>query len=130
MIRICLRSSLHQEHIDKILDILCIESALYYGWWRYVPSNDNKHGAQVDLIIDRTDNALTLCKIKYTEEPFIIDKRYAEKLENVVTMFEQQTGSKKRLLIAMVSASRVKKNTYSEKILSGVVTLKDLFKKM
>ncbi len=118
------------KHIENILDVLDIEPALYYGWWRYVPTNVNEHGAQVDLIIDRTDNALTLCEIKYTEEPFIIDKRYAEKLENVLKIFQQQTGSKKQLFLAMVSASGIKKNTYSEKMITGIVTLKDLFKRI
>jgi uncharacterized protein len=116
------------KHIDVILNALGIESALYYGWWRYVPKTANEHSVQVDLIIDRTDDALTVCEIKYTEEPFIIDKSYAEKLNKVLKVFQEQTGSMKQLFLAMMSASGVKKNVYSEKMITGVVTLKDLFK--
>lgn len=118
------------KHIDSILNALNIESALFYGWWRHVPTDGNNHGVQIDLIIDRTDNALTLCEIKYTEEPFVIDKRYAEKLERALKTFPQQTGSHKQLFLAMASASGVKRNTYSDKIVTGVVTLPDLFKEL
>lgn len=118
------------KHIDSILNALDIESALYYGWWRYVTTTGNAHGAQIDLIIDRTDNALTLCEIKYTEEPFIIDKHYAERLERSLKTFQQQTGSHKQLFLAMVSASGVKKNTYYNKLVTGVVTLRDFFSEL
>ena len=39
-------------------------------------------GAQVDLLIDRNDDAITICEIKYTDEPFVINKTYALQLQN------------------------------------------------
>lgn len=37
-------------------------------------------GAQIDLLFDRLDGAVTLCEIKCTEQPFKIDKKYAQQL--------------------------------------------------
>jgi hypothetical protein len=34
--------------------------------WRFVPKAEPGRGAQITLLFDRTDNAITLCEIKYT----------------------------------------------------------------
>jgi hypothetical protein len=98
------------------------------GSWRYKPKDAHENGAQIDLVFDRSDDAITLCEIKYTDHPFIIDKSYAAILQNKVKVFKSQTKTKKQLFIAMLSANGIIKNMYSEELLSGVITLEDLFK--
>lgn len=116
------------KHIEQIIDALNIRSAITVSSWRFVPRKVQVQGAQIDLLIDRTDNAITLCEIKYTKEPFSIDKEYANKIRQKITVFEQHTGVKKQLFFAMISAYGLKKTVYSEDMISGLVTLKDLFK--
>ena len=97
--------------------------------WRYVSKKSSEtEGAQIDLLFDRDDDAITICEIKYTGKPFLIDKEYAEKLRRKVEIFRNVTGTKKQIFISMISANGVKKNKHSEELLSGIVTLDDLFK--
>ena len=44
------------------------------GWMSKL--KDNK--AQIDLVLDRADNIVNLCEIKFASRPYVIDKQYAE----------------------------------------------------
>ncbi len=43
-------------------------------------ADHEKAGAQIDLIIDRKDNAINLCELKYRNEPFSLDIATFEQL--------------------------------------------------
>jgi hypothetical protein len=115
------------KHFDKIIKALNIHSVQDYGWWRYVATDDTENGAQIDLVIDRSDDAITLCEIKYTAKPFSIDKAYAAKLRSVIELFRLKTGSEKQIFRSMISATGLKETKYSEQLVTGIVTLDDLF---
>ncbi len=116
------------KHIEQIIQALHIKTAISVSSWRFVPRKAEGHGAQIDLLIDRTDNAITLCEIKYTQDPFYVDKDYAQKIKQKIAIFEQHTGVAKQIFFVMISAFGIKKSIYSEELISGVVTLKDLYK--
>ena len=61
--RICL---LHSEQIKKVLGISGIITNECS--WR-TAANDEHPGAQIDLLIDRSDKAINLCEIKYSDAP-------------------------------------------------------------
>ncbi len=115
------------KHVDNIIDALKIK-ADRYGAWRFVPRTKIENGAQIDLVIDRNDNAMTVCEIKYTSKPFAIDKQYAEKLKRKIKIFKNKTNTKKQIFLSMVSANGLEKTIYSEDMVDSVVTLGDLFK--
>jgi len=75
-----------------------------------------------------SDNAITICEIKYSHEPFIIDKQYATILRNKVEVYKKHTGTQKQIFIAMISANGLKPTMYSEELVSSYATLDDLFK--
>lgn len=115
------------KHIDEISDALNINSAAVANSWKYSPKkNTSEPGAQIDLLFDRRDNAITLCEIKYTAKPFEINKSYATQLDKKIETFKQVTRTSKQIFMALISANGLKKNMYSEKI-DGLVTLNDLF---
>lgn len=114
------------KHIGRIISALKIRASSI-GSWRFVPRTKTENGAQIDLIIDRSDNAITLCEIKYTNEKFIIDKQYAEKLMHKRSVFENKANVNKQIFIAIISASGMRKNSYYDEIVDSVVTLEDLF---
>jgi hypothetical protein len=116
------------KHIDEVLSALNIHTAMKYGPWRYMPQSKEEDGAQIDLAIDRRDDAVTLCEIKYTTEPFVIDKPYAKVLSQKIEVFRENSGTKKQLFLAMISAHGIKQTMYSEEMLTGVATLEDLFR--
>lgn len=116
------------KHIDSIIQALGIKSARASGSWLHKAKDKNEDGAQIDLIIDRFDDAITLCEIKYTEQPFAIDKQYAALLNRTIKTFQKTTNVHKQIFLSFVSANGLKETLYSEEMVTGVVTLDDLFK--
>ncbi len=116
------------KHIDEVLKGLNIHTALKYDPWRYIPQSHEEDGAQIDLVIDRSDDAITLCEIKYTNDQFVIDKHYAKVLNQKIEVFRENFPTKKQLFLAMISAHGVKPTMYSEETLTGMATLEDLFR--
>jgi uncharacterized protein len=119
--------SLCMKHVDQIIKAAKIKSANIIDSWRFIPRKHLETGAQIDLLIDRNDDAITICEIKYTEEPFVIDKQYAKNLQNKIHVFQTITKTKKHIFLILISANGIKPTMYSEELISGVVTLDDLF---
>jgi len=117
------------KHIGQIGQALCLSPTAIPNTWRYVPKKgSNEKGAQIDLLFDRDDDAVTICEIKYTDQPFMLDKAHANNLLNKMDVFKARTKTNKQIFLAMISKSGVKKTMYSEDLLSGIVTLEDLFR--
>jgi len=118
------------KHISQIKKALEIEPFSLSSPWRYVPRKGSReNGAQIDLLFDRDDKAITICEIKYTELPYSIDKQCAENLTRKIEVFMRITRSNKQIFLAIISANDIKKSIYSEEIVNNVVTSKDLFEK-
>lgn len=116
------------KHIEQIMTALNIKAGGTISSWRFAPKQRTENGAQIDLLIDRNDDAITICEIKYTAKPFAIDKSYANTLSNKVKIFQQKTKTKKQIFIAIISANGLKPTIYSQELVSNTVVLADLFK--
>ena len=82
--------------------------------------------AQVDMIIDRADRAVTVCEMKFSERPYIITKSEWNKI--VIRLNEvQRYFKRKTLFFAMVTSNGVAKNKYSINYVQQEITLDDLF---
>lgn len=120
--------SICYKHLANIRKALKINPTAIAGSWRYVPiKNSTQRGAQIDLLFDRKDDAVTLCEIKYTSEPFVLTKEYVDVLQRKIAVFKEQTKTKKQIFLALISANGIKNNYYAENLFCGVVTLGDLF---
>ena len=124
----CAFESLCLKHIQKIKKALGISgiSTIESGW-RYVPKNANQQGAQIDLVIDRSDRCINLCEMKYSDSEFVIDKSYVEKLRNKKNVFREQSGTTKTLFTTMVTTYGVKKNVHYLSVVDNQLTIDDLF---
>lgn len=73
--------SLCLKHIPQIKKALGI-SAVYseQSAWRYVAKDATEQSAQIDLLIDRQDNCMNLCEIKFSLTEYELDKINAENL--------------------------------------------------
>lgn len=115
------------KHVKQIYNTLRISPASIPNTWRYVPLKGSKEqGAQIDLLFDRPDDAITLCEIKYTSKPFVMDRSYAESLELKRLVFKERTDTKKQLFLTLISANGIHQNSYSKGLIDSVVTLDDL----
>ncbi|MBP9764116.1 MAG: ATP-binding protein [Gammaproteobacteria bacterium] len=118
------------KHLSQIKKALDLDESSLASPWRYIPRKGTPdQGAQIDLLFDRQDRAITLCEIKYTEQPFKIDKLYAQQLNKKLEVFKNITRTDKQVFIALIAANGLSESVYSEEMISGTVLLKDLFQK-
>lgn len=92
--------------------------------WR---SQDSDPGAQIDLLLDRGDNVINLCEMKYAGAEFVIDKKYDGSLRNKKETFTRESATRKAVHLTMVTTYGVKKNEYSG-LIQSEVKMDDLFK--
>lgn len=111
-------------HIPQIKQKLGISGvSTTYSSWR---STDADFAAQIDLVIDRNDNVVNLCEMKYSNEEYVIDKDLNERLRKQKACFQRETKSNKTIHTTMITLYGVKQNTYGKNIQSEV-TMKDLY---
>lgn len=118
--RVCLK---HIPQIKKELGISSVyteESA-----WRYFPRKGK--GAQIDLLLDRKDFVINLCEMKYSETAFLVDKSYADVLENKRDVFKSKTKTKKSIFLTFVTTFGLKDNDYSKRLVQNSIMVDSLF---
>jgi hypothetical protein len=116
--QVCLR---HTNQIRAALGIAGVAADVYS--WR---SKRSGQGAQIDLVIDRSDGVVNLCEIKFSKYEYEIDQSYAEKLGERVRIFESETKTRKTPHLTLISTYGMKRNKYSG-VIRSEVTLDDLF---
>ena len=111
----------HLPQIKKALGISGIQANACS--WR---STSGENGAQIDLLIDRKDDTINLCEMKYSKGLFEIDKEYCAKLQGKLDTFTAETSTRKSLILTMVTSGGLKHNSYSD-IVQKELVLDDLF---
>jgi len=114
------------KHINLIQKSLKIPGGSKAGTWRFSPKKGSKDkGAQIDLLFERKDDSITICEIKCTDKPFLIDKKYYDILMNKVAVYQKISKTTKNIFVAFISVSGIKKSVYANNV-TGVVTLDNL----
>ncbi len=111
----------HIKQIKKALGISGVQSLVCS--WR---SSDPAHGAQIDLLIDRKDETINLCEIKYASDSFEITKDYEAKLQNKLIALKSELSPAKSVMFTMITTYGIKPNTHSD-IVQCEVVMDDLF---
>ena len=106
--QVCLH---HLEQIKKGLGISGIETST--SSWR---SKTSEKGAQIDLVIDRRDQVINLCEMKFSINQFEIDKKYDEELRNKISTFRKETKTRKSIFMTMITTFGLHQNQYSGNI--------------
>lgn len=112
------------SHIDQIkhkLGISGINSSEYA--WR---SDKTGPGAQIDLVIDRADNTINLCEMKFSVAIYSIDKNYEMNLRNKLARFMTTAEKRKSIQLTFVTTYGLERNAHSG-IVNNEVILDDLF---
>lgn len=116
------------KHLNQISDALHMNPTAIPNSWRHTPSkNSNDKGTQIDILFDRRDDAISICEIKYTQKPFIINKEVLANFRHKVDTFKNITKTKKQLFFVLISANGLKQNMYADDFVDQLVTLNDLF---
>ena len=88
---------------------------------------DGMEGAQIDLLIERSDNTIHLCEIKFLADDLVINKAFVENLRNKRAVFNHQTQNKKHIFNTLITTYGIKSNDYSRQTIDQVITMKALF---
>lgn len=83
-------------------------------------------GAQIDMLIDRADNVVNVCEMKFTKDEYVIDKEYSQALAHKIERLLQTTKTRKSLHLTMITVNGVAHNEYWGDVQSEVVA-DDLF---
>lgn len=117
------------KHINQIKAGLKIKTGARYSAWRYaLPKGSKEKGTQIDLIIDRKDNIINLCEMKFTSKVFSIDKSYANTLQHKINVFSEKVKPRKTIFLAMITTYGIKENNYSEYLVQQSITMDALFR--
>jgi len=95
---------LHLTQIKKALGISGVQTSV---------ANWQSPKAQIDLLIDRKDQVINLCEMKFSINAYSIDKKYAENLRNKLGNFRQATQTRKALFLTFVTPYGLAQNKYS-----------------
>lgn len=85
-------------------------------------------GAQIDLLLERTDGVAHIIEIKYHQNKFEITKEYSLQLKNKIHFVIQHYKEKKQILLSVVTLNGFKENNWSHGIVDSSVAIKDLLK--
>lgn len=113
----------HTAAIEKKLGITQIYTES--SSWRS-PGN-HAGGVQIDLLIDRRDQCINLCEMKFYNSSFAIDQKYAEELRRKENAFREQTKTRKQIFHTMVTTFGLLPNEHSIGLIDSAVTMEDLF---
>ena len=120
--RLCL------QHVPQIKAALGISGVLtnVYSWY-HAADEVYPTGAQIDMLLDRADNVINLCEMKYSSGPFAIDKAMDADLSVKVETFRAVSKTQKAIHLTFVTSRGLARNSYWNDVQSEV-TLDDLFR--
>ncbi|WP_342087909.1 AAA family ATPase [Dyadobacter sp. OTU695] len=110
----------HIANVKKALGI----SGIYTETSSWVSARKE---AQIDLLIDRRDHVISICEIKFSQTPFIINKQYKAELERKLAIFKSETKSNKSAFLTMITTFGAVANSNSLGLVQNQVTMDDLF---
>lgn len=93
----------------------------------FAKPKDSLDGAQIDLLIERSDNTIHLCEIKFLTDELIMDKIMADNLRNKRSVFNYHTKNKKHIFNTFITTYGHKPNSYSIQYIDQSITMDVLF---
>ena len=89
-------------------------------------ADEDLPGAQIDLIIERKDNVVNMCEIKFYSDEFLVDKDYHLLLERRKALIKEKIPKKATVHSTLITTFGIRKSEYFSDFAS-VVTMDQLF---
>jgi uncharacterized protein len=119
--------TLCHKHIQSIKNILQIGAVYTEIYSLRVSASDDTSGFQIDLLIDRKDNCMNLCEIKFYSGSFVVSKEYCKQLVEKKQRFIDYTGTRKQIFVTFITNHGVTMNSTAQAIVDVQVRLEDFF---
>ncbi len=119
--------SICMKHLSEIKKALGIAGVYTTTSSFYSKGKDGMGGCQIDLLIDRNDNIINVCEIKWSNKEYALTKSYAAELRRKLGLFEHYSRTKKKTYITFISTYGLMPNEQNSSIVDKEVTLEALF---
>lgn len=112
----------HLPQIKTALGISGVQTSI--SSWR---SSLKDKGIQIDLVIDRRDQVINVCEMKFSINPFTINKKYSDELRNKLGSFKEETGTRKSVFLTLITTFGIKSDQYSLGLVQNDLKMDILF---
>ena len=114
----------HKEDILKALGINGIQTATSY---LSIKDETGKMTAQIDMLIDRADNALNLCEIKFSNYVYKLTKAEADNMRKKIAYLQEQLKKRKSIFPVMITTFGCDKNMHYLGLITNQLDMDCLF---
>lgn len=115
------------QHVDNIKAALGIAGVNTNQYSFLAKPTEENEGTQIDLLIDRQDNVISLCEVKFYRDELILTKAEADSLRRKTSIFRHVTGTKKQIFIVLITTFGLIKNKHSLGLVDNVLDMNALF---
>ena len=120
--RVCFE---HIKQIKQALGITGVSTQIYS--WQVKDDPVYGRGAQVDMVIDRADQVVNLCEMKFSTTAYAIGKEDDENIRHKCARFNETQKGHKTIHAILITPYGMKENIYQYSV-QCVVTADDLFR--
>jgi len=112
----------HTQQIKNALGISGVQtqSSAWFG-------TDGTEKAQIDLVIDRRDQVINLCEMKFSIKTYTIEKEQAESLRRKIGIFRDVTKTPKALWLTFITTYGLTANQHAQSLAHQELTMDALF---
>lgn len=114
-------------HIIQIKTKLGISGMLTKVFSYVAKPVDGLPGTQIDLMIDRIDDTIHICEIKFSKGSYILDKKTADNIRQKHAVFQYNSKSKKHLFTTFITTFGLTDNKWAKELVDQSLTMDDLF---
>lgn len=114
-------------HIDNIKQALGIAGVNTNQYSFLAKPTEEMEGAQIDLLIDRQDNVICLCEVKFYNDELVLTKTDADNLRRKKSIFRHTTSTKKQIFIVLITTFGLLKNKNSIGLVDNELDMNALF---
>lgn len=112
----------HVNEIKKALGISGVSTNV--SAWSKKP--DDEKGIQIDLLLERKDNIINMCELKFYKDEFVVNKDYYRTILRRQDMILEKVSPRVAVHSTLITTFGLKRNEYSNAF-NNVITLDDLF---
>ncbi len=117
------------KHVDKIKEALGISGVqTNINSFLHKKNNLYEKGFQIDLLIERNDNVINICEMKFYADEFIISSDYAKNLRTKKEGLKTVTGTNKMIHITFITTYGVFENQKKTDLVDNDFMLDIFFK--
>ena len=114
------------NHIDEIKEALGVSGVNSKESQWALRGDDDVDGTQIDLVIERADNVVNLCEMKFYNEEFRVTKEYNKKLSHRLNLLQERIPKRHVVHMTLITTEGLAPNEYMSAF-QKVITLEDLF---